>query len=99
MSASAVIDTSGLTTCLIGGQEVEGPDSFAVHDPYTGREAGRAPLLSPSQVATALDRAAAGYPAGSRHDRSGLLGRVAARIESEAEAVARLITLESGLSL
>jgi aldehyde dehydrogenase (NAD+) len=72
--------------------------TFPVRSPYTGEEVGRAPLLDEAAVRGALERAAAPIDL-SRHERSQVLERVAARLAAEAEAVARLITAESGLCL
>ena len=85
--------------CLIGGREEAGPARFPVSYPYTGEIVGEAPLLSRETVRRALDLAAAAAVRLDRHERASVLGRVADRIEREAERLARLITLESGLCL
>ncbi len=96
---SAGIDPAALSTCLIGGAAHAGAGCFPVVHPYTGETIGHAPLLARSEVAAALDRAAAAGPPPSRHERSLQLEGIAARIAASAEAVARLITWESGLAL
>jgi aldehyde dehydrogenase (NAD+) len=99
IDVSPGIDPAALATCLIGGVEHAGAGSFPVVHPYSGETIGHAPLLARGEVAAALDRGAAAGPPPSRHERSLQLERIAARIAGSAEAVARLITWESGLAL
>jgi len=73
--------------------------TFEVRYPYTGEVIGEAPLLSREQVRRAFDTAASVRVTLDRHERAGVLERVAARIEEEAQELARRITLESGLCL
>jgi aldehyde dehydrogenase (NAD+) len=60
---------------------------------------GSVPKLGAEDAARAITLAAAAGPAPSRYERGQVLLRAAARIEGEAEQVARLITWESGLCL
>lgn len=85
--------------CLIDGRAVESRDQLTVRYPYTGEVIGSVPNLGPDEVGRAVRRAANAKPGLSRYDRSQILLRAAARIEGEAEAVAHLITWESGLCL
>jgi putative phosphonoacetaldehyde dehydrogenase len=73
--------------------------TLAVHSPYTGELVGEAPVSGREEVTAALDAAAhAGSGPGlPRHERSRILFAVAERLESEADSLSRLITLESGL--
>lgn len=73
--------------------------TVSVFDPYTGEEAGRAPVRSAGEVRQVLDRAAAATVGLSRYERSAVLARIAERIERDAGELALLITSESGLSL
>ena len=73
--------------------------TFEVRYPYTGEVVGEAPLVSREEVKRALDAAASARLTLDRHERTTVLERVAARIDEEAEELARRITLESGLSL
>ena len=73
--------------------------TFEVRYPYTGEVVGEAPLLPREAIRRVLDIAGAARVSLDRHGRAGVLERVAARIDSEAEELARRITLESGLSL
>jgi phosphonoacetaldehyde dehydrogenase len=85
--------------CLVGGEEVRGDGSFPVHYPYTGEAIGAVPMLEPETVWRALDLAAAASVRLDRYERSAVLRRVAAAIEAEGDALATLITQESGLAL
>ena len=84
---------------LIGGEGVESNWQLPVHYPYTGAQIATIPLLDEAQVRVALDRAAAAGPPPDRHERSLVLNGVADRIAAEADALARLLTWESGLCL
>jgi putative phosphonoacetaldehyde dehydrogenase len=85
--------------CLVGGEEVRGEASFAVHFPYAGEQIGRAPLLDRGQVDRALSLAGSCRIQLDRHGRAQVLERIAERIAREGEELAQLITWESGLSL
>ncbi|HEU0113046.1 MAG TPA: aldehyde dehydrogenase family protein, partial [Thermomicrobiales bacterium] len=84
---------------LIDGEEDWGDARFDVRYPYTGDVIGSAPNLSRAQVERVLDRAANLRWSLSRHERAQILNRVADGLEADADAFARLITSESGLSL
>jgi aldehyde dehydrogenase (NAD+) len=86
-------------TCVVGGREEAGTQRFPVTYPYTGELVGEAPLLDRAAVRNALDLAGEASVALDRAERAKVLERVAARIATEAEPLARLITLESGLCL
>jgi putative phosphonoacetaldehyde dehydrogenase len=70
-----------------------------VSSPWSGEQVGEAPITGPRELATLLDAASAGGPAVPRHERSRILFAVAERIRHEHRELARLISLESGLSL
>lgn len=72
--------------------------TLRVTSPYTGETVGEAPVSGPAEVAAALDRAA-GLRAPPRHERARVLFAAADRLDRERDELARLITLESGLSL
>src|SRR5207342_3240951 len=57
------------------------------------------PRLGADEAAWAIRLGASALPGLSRHERSQVLLRAAARIEADADRVARLITWESGLCL
>jgi phosphonoacetaldehyde dehydrogenase len=86
-------------SCLVGGREERGAERFEVRYPYTGEVIGTAPLLDEATVATALDLAAGSRVRLDRFERSGVLNRVADAVAARGTELARLITLESGLSL
>ena len=66
--------------------------TFDVRYPYTGEVVGKAPLLSRDEVRHTLDTAAAAHVGLDRHERATVLERVAARIDDEAEDLARRIS-------
>lgn len=84
---------------LIAGEEVWGTDRFEVRYPYTGEVVGSAPRLTRDDVVHALEHARDTTITLSRHERAQLLFRIADRLQEDEAAFARLITLESGLSL
>jgi phosphonoacetaldehyde dehydrogenase len=76
--------------------------TLPVTSPYTGELVGEAPVSSPQQVAAVLDRAARGgaiLQRVARHERARVLFAAADRLEAGRDELARLISLESGLSL
>jgi aldehyde dehydrogenase (NAD+) len=85
--------------CIIGGLAADRDSRIAVRYPYTGEVIGSVPKLGPDEVTRAIRLAATESPRLTRYERSQILLRAAARIEGEAERVARLITWESGLCL
>src|SRR5262249_2260924 len=86
-------------SCLIAGREERGSGEIAVSYPYTGEQIGAAPSLPLELVQTTLDLAAAARVELDRYERSRVLERGAERLDSQAEALAELITWESGLCL
>ncbi|AUX31095.1 MULTISPECIES: phosphonoacetaldehyde dehydrogenase [Sorangium] len=85
--------------CLIGGRPVSRDERILVRYPFTGEVIGSVPRLDEREVTRAIETASSGPPRLSRHERSQILLRAAALIEAQADAVARLITWESGLCL
>jgi phosphonoacetaldehyde dehydrogenase len=83
--------------CLVAGQELDRSPRIEVRYPYTDEVIGSVPSLGVDDVIRAIRLAAASSCELTRWERGQVLLRAAARIESEAEAVARLITWESGL--
>ncbi len=100
MSSTLSIDTPPFHfPCVVQGGEIYREERILVRYPYTGEVIGSAPRLGPDDALRAILAAAGAAPRLSRHERSQILLRTAARIEREREAVARLITWESGLCL
>ena len=52
--------------CAVSTQTIPQTAEIISHDPSTGEEIGRAPLMDASEVAAAVDRARAAQPAWSR---------------------------------
>ncbi len=89
-------------SATIDGRPMIGERSFSVRNPATGSEAGRAPNMGPSELNAAVAAAKAAFPAWSAKSDQELqasCAAVTARIESHAEELARLITLEQGKPL
>src|SRR5690349_1846178 len=83
----------------IAGELVGSDRVIEVHNPYNGQLVGTVPKASVAQLRAAYDKAAASKPHLSRHDRSRILRKTAEILDSRKQDVAKLITLESGLSL
>lgn len=84
--------------CIIGGQPFDRAERLAVRYPFTGEVIGSVPMLSADDVARAINLSVTNPARQSRHERSQVLLRAAARIEADADRVSRLITWESGLA-
>jgi aldehyde dehydrogenase (NAD+) len=83
----------------IAGEKVAGERVIEVRHPYTGALVGTVPKATPAQVRQAL-QIARGYRSSlTRHDRYQVLMKAGAIVASRRAALARLITLESGLCL
>jgi putative phosphonoacetaldehyde dehydrogenase len=70
-----------------------------VRNPVSGAVVGSVPKASVAQVREAIAAAQAHRSALTRHQRSEILNRAAATVRADSEAIAALITAESGLSL
>ncbi|WP_299193566.1 NAD-dependent succinate-semialdehyde dehydrogenase [uncultured Erythrobacter sp.] len=86
---------------LIGGEWVSegGEGSFAVINPATEAEIGRAPKVSKDQLDAALAAADAAFPVWSGTpaiERFRIISRAAALLRERAETIARVMTLEMG---
>ena len=79
--------------------------TLSVRSPFSGETVGEVELAGPDAIRAALDRGAGWGEASargagpSRHERSEMLFGVAGRLTSRREALAALITAESGLAL
>jgi aldehyde dehydrogenase (NAD+) len=85
--------------CLVGGRELHGDRRLDVLYPYTGEVVGTVPLLSRSEVRSALRLVGTAHVSLDRNARAEVLRRVAAAIDGAGNELAVLITRESGLSL
>ena len=83
----------------IAGERVDGERSFEVRYPYTGELVALVPRATATDVRRAIGIARQYRPALTRHERHRILVRAGELIQSRSEALARLITLESGLCL
>src|SRR5579871_1399439 len=83
----------------IAGERVGSDRVIEVRYPYTGEVIGTVPKASLEQIRAAYSKTAAYKVTLSRHDRSRILRKTAELLDSRKQEIARLITLESGLSL
>lgn len=89
-------------SATIGGTPVTGETNFAVINPATGEEAGRAPNMGAADLDRAVEAARAALPewsACSDEDLQRICAAVTARIEERAGDLATIITLEQGKPL
>jgi len=80
-------------------RDAEGDGVFDVVDPATRKMIERVPDASAADVRSAVDAADRAFPAWAAtpaKERGRTLARIQARLESETEAIARLIVLENG---
>ncbi|WP_349538617.1 aldehyde dehydrogenase family protein [Sagittula sp. NFXS13] len=93
------IETIGL---IANGERVETISRFEVQNPGTGNVAGYAPDAGQDELDRAVSAAKAAFPAWaatSDEDRAAACNAVADHIETHAEELAQLITLEQGKPL
>lgn len=84
---------------FIAGERFSSPRTLEVRNPYTREAVARVALCGREEVERAV-AAALAYRCGlTRHERSEILTRTAAAIQSRAEEIARLITSETGLCI
>jgi putative phosphonoacetaldehyde dehydrogenase len=82
----------------IAGAHVSNPRVIEVLNPYTGELVGTVPKGTVEDLRHAFDVAAAYHSPLTRHDRAEVLRRTASLIVDRREAIADLITAESGLA-
>jgi len=83
----------------IAGKRVDAERRIEVHNPYTGEIVGTVPAATPAQVAEAFRLAYAYKPKLTRWERQKILLRTAELLAERREAIATLISMESGLCL
>jgi aldehyde dehydrogenase (NAD+) len=83
----------------IGGEKVSRPHVIEVRHPYTGRVVGTVPKATAADVRRALGIARSYAAQLTRHERYRILMAAGALVATRRDALARLITLESGLCL
>ncbi|MFK0165031.1 aldehyde dehydrogenase family protein [Rhizobium sp. NPDC090279] len=89
-------------SATIGGTPVTGEANFAVLNPATGKEAGRAPNMGAADLDRAVAAARAAFPEWSAlgdKELQRICAAVTSRIEEHAEELATIITLEQGKPL
>ena len=92
-----------IDACLtIDGRPVGTDETFAVLNPATGAEAGRAPRAGQAELDAAVAAAKRAFPAWSAQDDATLRAAceaVTAKLQEHAEELARVLTLEQGKPL
>jgi putative phosphonoacetaldehyde dehydrogenase len=83
----------------IAGKAVDADERIEVRNPYTGELVATVPAANPAQVAEAFKVGHAYKPKLTRYERQKILLRCAEILAQRREALARLITAESGLCL
>jgi phosphonoacetaldehyde dehydrogenase len=83
----------------IAGERVSCDRRIEVRHPYSGELVGTVPKATPEDVKRALHIARGYRSTLTRHERYRILMKTGATIATKREALARLITLESGLCL
>ena len=84
---------------IINGQQVLSGEWIEIRNPYTGNLGGRVASADKATTENALRGMRSAKVRLQRYERHDLLNRMAARLESDAASVSRLITDESGLCL
>ena len=84
---------------LVAGQPVRGSGTLRIRNPYHGKEVGTVALASRQDVEMAVAAARAFDATPSRFQRSEILEKTRAALESRRDEFARIITSESGLAL
>jgi putative phosphonoacetaldehyde dehydrogenase len=82
----------------IGGEHVATDERIEVQNPYDGSLVGTVPRATAEHVCTAFATAAGYRPTLTRYERQRILMRTAEILVERKEAIADLITAESGLS-
>jgi phosphonoacetaldehyde dehydrogenase len=83
----------------IAGRRVEAQERIEVRNPFTGEVVGTVPAATPAQVAEAFRLGEAYKPRLTRWERQKILLRTAELLAERREAIASLISMESGLCL
>jgi phosphonoacetaldehyde dehydrogenase len=83
----------------IAGKRVDAEERIEVRNPYTGATVGTVPAATPAHVAEAFRLGYAYKPKLTRWERQKILLRTAELLAQEREAIATLISMESGLCL
>ena len=100
MSTDPTASSAPLRESLrIAGQKVAGERVIEVRHPYSGALVGTVPRATLAQVRQALQIARAYRATLTRYDRYQILMKAGAIVATRRAALARLITLESGLCL
>lgn len=86
-------------SCFIGGAKAGGTATLTVRSPYDQREVGTVALCGRAETEAAIRACLSVSAPPSRYERSTILDRTRAALETLREEFARLISSESGLCL
>lgn len=81
------------------GKPISGPHRLEVHNPWNGNRVGSVTQLNRQQLDACIAEHRAAPPSMTRHERSQVLLKARALLETRREEFARLITAEAGLCL
>jgi putative phosphonoacetaldehyde dehydrogenase len=98
-SRPSVIDTPKREAMRIAGDSVHSDRTIAVRYPWSGEVVATVPKASVDDVRRAIRIAREYKPTLTRHERYRILMKAGELIAARREAIARLITLESGLCI
>lgn len=84
---------------IVDGKQEAGNEWMEIHNPYTGKPAGRVAVASHQQVEEVIQRTHATRVTLTRHERHRILNKLADKLGEESETVSYLITSEAGLCL
>ncbi len=85
-------------TIINGKQEFSG-EWLSVHSPYTGKVVGRVSMVSPKELEKIIQQTHAAKINLTRYERSSILNKMAAVIDTKTDEIAKIITDETGLCL
>jgi phosphonoacetaldehyde dehydrogenase len=84
---------------LVAGQPADSGKTLTIRSPYNGAEVGTVTLAARRDVEAAVAAATGFRQTPTRYQRSEILDKTRAALESQRETMARLITAESGLAI
>jgi hypothetical protein len=101
-TTTTAVETLTMSKCLVNGELVEAPSSFPVVNPSTGEPFASAPHADAAMVQTAIDAAAAAFPAWAAtpiEERRARLAQAREVLMAHEAELAELLTKEQGKPL
>lgn len=84
---------------IISGKQEFSGEWLSVHNPYTRKVVGRVSMLAPKDLEKVIVKTHAKKINLTRYERSNILNKMAAMIDSKTDEIAKIITDETGLCL